>query len=79
MLSQFDMRFRNYLSFIAGCKKFLANIGANYRLSLDVEDFRNSSRYVVGKIRSYEGKDIYNIYDDGLNPESTVNKNERPR
>ncbi len=62
------MTFRNYVNYIASCKKFIGSVGANYRLSLDQEDFRNCSNKIIGKVRSYESKDLYNIYDDGVSP-----------
>lgn len=56
MFSQFDMTFRNYLTHVASCKKIIANLSANYRISLDDQDFNYTRNKIIGKVRSCEGK-----------------------
>lgn len=68
MLSQFDMYFRNYLAHTVSCKKFAGSVGSNYRISVDAENFVYSSNKCVGKVRSVEEKDLYNVYSQGTKP-----------
>ena len=81
LLPQFDLYFRNYLVHIASCKKFIGSIGANYRISTKMDDFSYLQNNVVGKVRSVQSSDLYNVYNDGYkeeempkNPENSDNR-----
>lgn len=56
MFSQFDMTFRDYLVHVASCKKIIANLNSNYRISTDSEEFNYSKNKIIGKVRSCDGK-----------------------
>lgn len=79
LFSQFDMTFRNYLTHVSSCKKIMGNLTSNYRISLDNQDFNYSRNKIIGKVRSNEGKQIYNVYDNGYKPDLSSSDNSQTR
>ena len=57
----------------------MGNLTSNYRISSDSQDFNYSRNKIIGKVRSNEGKQIYNVYDNGYKPDLSSSDNSQTR